>query len=357
MTRELPHYLRDLPACPAAGTGVHSWIMSAAHHCGRRGMSEAEAVRFIASRITRPASPQNEVEVAVAKAYRQTTTFICTPRQYPNASRPAVPLSEIEFDEAKLRAVAAKINAPANWRHWLWERSPMRPETQNAISFLSRLYRPGETVHAFDKMDGIEGKHPRWSFTISNPMDCRVPVEMREGGRFQSGVWFLCNPVDGQWHPNPRQNDEPSCRSEESLTAFRYVVLESDIAPANLWLAFIVQVPARVSAIYTSGSRSIHTLIQIDAKSKAEWDAIAGQWKRPLKVLGGDAGCLSAVRLSRLPGCARPEKNGFQRLLYLAPNPPFARLIDLPCVGTRVEMLQRWRELCPRWNPDMEAEQ
>jgi hypothetical protein len=33
---------------------------------------------------------------------------------------------------------AAKIKAPASWRHWLWERSPMRPETQNAISFLSR---------------------------------------------------------------------------------------------------------------------------------------------------------------------------------------------------------------------------
>jgi hypothetical protein len=105
---------------------------------------------------------------------------------------------------------------------------------------LSRLYRPGETVYAFDKMGGIEGKHPRWSFTISNPMDCRVPVEMREGGRFQSGIWFLCNPVDGQWHPNPRQNDESSCRSEESLTAFRYVVWESDVAPADLWVAFVV---------------------------------------------------------------------------------------------------------------------
>lgn len=318
-------------------------------------MPETDAVQFIEARLTRPVSPQNEVEFAVAKAYRQTTTFSSASVQYSPTPRRAVPLSEVNFDEAKLRAVATKIKTPANWRHWLWERSPMRPETQNAISFLSRLYRPGEMVHGFDKMDGIEGKHPRWSLTISNPMDCRVPVEMREGGRFRSGVWFLCNPVDGQWHPNPRQNDELSCRSEESLTAFRYVVWESDVAPADLWVAFVVQVPARIAAIYTSGSRSIHTLIQIDAKSKAEWDAIVGNWKRPLKVLGGDAGCLSAVRLSRLPGCARPQKNGFQRLLYFAPNPPFARLIDLPCVRTRLELLQRWRELW--WNPNMEAEQ
>jgi hypothetical protein len=320
-------------------------------------MIEAESVQFIEARITRLASPQDEVEVAVAKVYHQMTTFSRAPCQYSPAPQRAKPLSEVKFDETKLRAVAAKIKTPANWRQWLWERSPMLPETQNPVSFLSRLYRPGEMVHAFDKMDGIEGKHPRWSITISNPMDCCVPVEMREGGRFQSGVWFLCNPVDGKWHPNPRQNDEPSCRSEESVTAFRYVVCESDVAPADLWLGFVVQVPACVAAIYTSGSRSIHTLIQIDARSKAEWDAITGQWKRPLKVLGGDAGCLSAVRLSRLPGCARPEKNGFQKLLYLAPNPPFARLIDIPCVRTRYESLQRWRKLCPRWVPDMAAEQ
>lgn len=349
--------LSALPACPAAGTGVHSWIMSAANHCGRRGISEAAAVQFIVARITRPASPQNEVEVAVAKAYRHAPTSHGAAHQSSPAPRRAVPLSEVKFEEAKLRAVAVKIRTPANWRHWLWERSPMRPETQNAVSFLSRLYRPGETVYAFDKMDGVQGKRPRWSFTISRPMDCGIPAEMREGGRFQSGVWFLCNPVDGEWHPNPRQNNRLSCRSEESVTAYRYAVWESDVAPANLWLAFIAQVPARIAAIYTSGSRSIHALIQIDARSKAEWDAITGRWKRPLKVLGGDPACVSAVRLSRLPGCARPEKNGYQKLLYLAPNPPFARLIDLPCMRTRAEMLQRWHVLCPRWNPELEAEQ
>jgi hypothetical protein len=317
-------------------------------------MAEAEAIQFIAARITRPASPPSEIETAVSKAY-QTTAFRSGSRQYLRAPRMAVPLSEIKYDEAKLRAVTAKVKTPASWRHWLWERSPICPETQNAVSFLSRLYRPGETIHAFDKFDGIEGKHPRWTFTISNPMDCRVPAEMREGGRFQSGVWFLCNPVDGLWHPNPRQNGEPSCRSEESLTAYRFVVLESDVAPADLWLAFVVQIPARIAAIYTSGSRSIHTLVQIDARSKAEWNATAGRWKRPLKVLGGDPACLSAVRLTRLPGCGRPEKKNFQKLLYLNPNPPDSSLIELPPLQSRAETLKRWRRECPRWNQSMEA--
>ena len=312
-------------------------------------MTQADAVAAIAKQITRAPSPANEIEVAVGKAYQQ-TTFCSTPRKSPNAARP-VSLAEIKYNEARLRATAAKITMPANWRHWLWERSPMRPETQNALSFLSRLYQPGEIVQTFDV---FKTKQPRWTVTVTNPMDCRVPEAMRAGGDHQSGVWFLCNPVDGLWHPNPRQNNEPSCRSEESVTAFRYIVLESDVAPADLWLAFVAQIPAKIAAIYTSGSRSIHTLIRIDAKTKADFDAVADSWKRPLKVLGGDAGCLSAVRLTRLPGCARPEKHDFQRLLYLAPNPPNARLIDLPNLRTRGEMLTRWRELCPRWNPEQE---
>ena len=142
-----------------------------------------------------------------------------------------------------------------------------------------------------------------------------------------------------------------------SLTAFRYAVLESDQAPFDQWLSFIVQLPIRIAAIYTSGGRSIHALLRLDTASKAEFDDTIAPLKRPLKALGADPACLSAVRLTRLPGCWRPEKNGFQKLLYLCPNPPAVRLADLPVLRSRFEMLDRWRNLCPRWNPKQEAYQ
>ena len=44
------------------------------------------------------------------------------------------------------------------------------------------------------------------------------------------GVWFLPQPVDGEFHPNPRQEDKPSRRSEESIVDWRFAVLESDEA-------------------------------------------------------------------------------------------------------------------------------
>jgi len=263
-----------------------------------------------------------------------------------------VPISELKFDPGKLKAVAQKIASPASWRHWLWERSAKRPQSQNAFSFLAHLYRPGEQVFVFDKFDSIR---PAYTVAIKSPMDCRVPLLTRNGGQQGLGCWYLSNPTDGQWHPNPRNSGKLSCRSEESITSFRYMVLESDQAAFDDWLAFLVQLPLRIAAIYTSGGRSVHCLARVDATSKAHWDAIMEPRKRPLKVLGADAGALSAVRLTRLPQVWRPEKNGFQWLLYLNPDPPETPLVDLPVLQSRAWTLARWRWAHPRWNPETRA--
>ena len=260
-------------------------------------------------------------------------------------------------DEDCVRPRQAQSNfqhhhAPAQLAPLALGTTPKRPETQNAFSFMAHLYRPGEKVLAFDKM---ESKTAVEVVEIAQPMDCRVPGSIRDGGRHGLGIWYLCNPVDGLWHPNPRNENKPSCRSEESLTAFRYCVLESDQAPFAEWLAFVVQLPLRVAAIYTSGGRSIHALIRLDAANKAEFDATIAPLKRPFKILGAAPACLSAVRLTRLPGCHRPEKGGFQRLLYLCPNPPAVRMVDLPVIFPRFESLDRWRNICSRWNQNQEA--
>jgi hypothetical protein len=342
----------SIPPCPASGAGVHSWKMSVANLLRRAGLSQADAVLVIDEHATRPPSPGNETVVTVAKAYGEPWQPLPggARHTYAPARRKLV---EVQFDCAKLETMAAKIAQPKSWRHWLWERSPKRPEAMNPWSFLAHLYRPGERVQVFDRM---ESGAPIATVFITQPMDCRVPGVIRNGGRHGAGVWFLSNPVDGEWHLNPRLA-KLSCRSAEAVTSFRYAVLESDQAPAYQWLAFVAQLPLRVAAIYTSGSRSVHCLIRLDAPSKAAWDAVIQPLKRPLKVLGADPACLSAVRLTRLPGCHRPEKGGFQRLLYLCPNPPEARLMDLPVLRTRVENLERWRNVCPRWNPNQEANQ
>ena len=133
------------------------------------------------------------------------------------------------------------------------------------------------------------------------------------------GVWFLPQPVDGKFHPNPRLGGKRSRRSEESVTAWRYALLESDEAAPEDWLRCLIQMPLRIACICESGGRSIHALMRLDAESKADWDAKMQAIKPVMITLGADAGSLSAVRLSRLPQAMRGQR--MQRLLYLNPTP------------------------------------
>ncbi len=334
-----------LDPCPASGSGVHSWLLAQANRCRFAKIPEADAERLLRENMTRPPKPPSEVQSAIRKAYSCGYSSATYPRR--------VPLTRIEPDIGRLERFTAKVEQPHSWRHWLWERSAKRPESQNAYSYLKHLYRPGEKVHVFDV---FETKTPFTTLRVSDPMDCSVPKAIELGGRYGNGIWYLCNPVDGEWHPIENRPGEFSCRSDSALTDYRHLVLESDLAPAELWLPFITQMPARVASIYGSGGRSIHALLVIDAHSKAEFDAIAEPLKRPLKRLGGDPACLSAVRLTRLPGCHRPEKGGFQKLLYLHPNPPLCPISDLPPKWSRKESLARWRLICPKFDGE-EGEQ
>jgi len=218
------------------------------------------------------------------------------------------------FRPEVLKRVAANTGEIGDVVQFIGERSPVRVDTQDSASVLRRLYvhgsgekvilfnvmeSPGQFVWEADKSDVTQNKH--------------LPTCAGDG------VWFLPQPVDGEFHPNPRLDGKLSRRSEESVTAWRYAVLESDEADADEWLRCLVQLPLRIACVCESGKRSIHALVRVDAESKAEWDRCIGAVKPLLVTLGADRGALSAVRLSRLPQARRGER--VQRLLYLNPEP------------------------------------
>jgi hypothetical protein len=112
------------------------------------------------------------------------------------------------------------------------------------------------------------------------------------------------------------------------VQAWRYFVLESDELSAGEWLRVLAHVALPIAAIYTSGGRSIHALVKMEVASKAEWDAVKKTLVEMMCPLGADPAALTAVRLSRLPGCLRG--NRMQELLYLNPAPDHRALRLLP---------------------------
>ena len=227
-----------------------------------------------------------------------------------------------EFAPEKLRAFALR------WRGfvdtaWLAARSPAATFADSrglsSDEYLQAVFRDGEKVVIFTNQQS-QGQ-------------CLWPAQ-KIPERGDQGVWYLAQPVDGLEYENPRagKNEDGSPkmsrRSEESVLDWRHLVLESDEADPRDWLAALVQLPLRVVAIYTSGGRSIHALVRVDAKSKGDWDQVVKQIRPIFVTLGADAKAMSAVRLTRLPGCWRGDK--LQKLLFLNPSPDATPICALP---------------------------
>ena len=86
-----------------------------------------------------------------------------------------------------------------------------------------------------------------------------------------------------------------------------------------IWLRILVQLPLPIVSITYSGDKSLHALLRVDAASKAAWDQLVRGLLLPRLVpLGADGQALTAIRLTRLPGCYRGDS--LQKLLFLNPR-------------------------------------
>lgn len=201
-------------------------------------------------------------------------------------------------------------------RNWFLERSPVRPGC--AHEFLEALYRPNEKVVILKNMNE---RKPNliWSH------------ELPDFGQLASeeGVFFLPNPVAGERHIVERLKSETnpggvSWRCEEAVTVFRYLLLESDHQESEYpgfqeaWLKFLALLPAPIVSIVGSGGKSVHALVRVDTKSKADWDGLVSPFKNALVEFGADRGAMTAVRLSRLPFGVRGAR--VQELYYCNPR-------------------------------------
>jgi hypothetical protein len=223
---------------------------------------------------------------------------------------------------------------------WVTRRSPVDPATVTPGIFCDSIFEPGEKVLIFTSQYS-QGDFLWWcgrgGFRLSPHRGVKaVPSDLPKGGK--DGVFYLSQPVSGRWEvkPDVKWNPQASARevrgmytrrSEQNVTGWRHFVFESDELDASTWLRVLAAIDLPIVAIYTSGGRSIHAIVRSVVESKAQWDATARVLRQVLCPLGADPAALTAVRLSRLPGCLRGEK--MQRLLFLNPSPSSSQKLFL----------------------------
>jgi hypothetical protein len=211
-------------------------------------------------------------------------------------------------------------------------RSPIDPESCSGMTFLRHLFMPGERVFLTDNL--LDRQGVIWEVP---PVDAPSPTD--ELTRFAVpspglGAWFLNNPITGEAKEldrlkSPNNPQGWTVRAEECLTAYRYLLLESDQAPKELWIRAVAVAPLPIVSITDSGGKSLHALVRIDARNAYQWQKIIEMIGPKMVRLGADPQAMSLSRLTRLPRSWRDNTGAFQRLAYLNPRPDGRPIISL----------------------------
>lgn len=336
-------YVGAMPSAVSGGGGHNATFAAACVLVKGFNLSVDQARPLLQEFNQRCVPPWNDKQIE-HKLRQADTTPDAQPRGYligenagpvgvaPAARRAVPPPPKPQYDPDELREFAGQWASEVDLV-WLANRSLVDPATVTSKDFLEALYSPKENVLIFNQCDARGQQRTQGEALWPHDEPCKT-------GRY--GVWYLPQPVDGEYHPNPRsEHNQMSRRSQESVLRFPFLVLESDEAPLREWLGALVQLPLKIVAIYTSGGRSVHALVRVGAQTKEQWDHIKQSMAPGLRFLinqGLDKGVLSAVRLSRLPqawreGKVKEESDGrytyvkfnrpqLQKLLYLNPSAP-----------------------------------
>ena len=286
---------------------------------------------------------------AIRRAERDSSSPAATaiPRPPIRPAQPPTARAETPAFDPELTAATAAANPTGDWsparlRAHSPIHIPAQPE-QWAQHLLDHLYPPCSNILLFTTFHSqgdylyqtARGSAGLWQLgqqPRATPLRRRWTDLPRSLPR---GAWYLCAPVTGRWTPNPAKKDPrtgdplPGRRHTACCTSYPYAVLESDRVDPATWLRILTILPERIAAVYTSGGKSIHTLIRVDARTPEEFKRHRARLLR-LTAVGADPAAISAVRLTRLPGIIRAEKNSMQELLYLNPNPSTTPISQRP---------------------------
>jgi len=177
---------------------------------------------------------------------------------------------------------------------------------------IDQLFEPGELVNIVTNSIVENGK--------ARPGDAGQTLERNEWeARLLSpaswqagGVWLRMNPLDGRGV------------SDANVTAFRFALIECDAIPFELQMPLLGKLPLPITAILTSGGRSLHAWVKVDARDLENYRQTVARMLALLARFGVDGKNKNPSRLSRLPGVVRRiggADDPRQRLFYLNPQP------------------------------------
>lgn len=189
------------------------------------------------------------------------------------------------------------------------------PERNNreTIDFLRSAFLPTETICICTQSDGEDGKHRPGSHGTFRPVEWFI--EQIEAGENA----FTCESESGRWiRINPYRPDSTT-GADSGVSVYRHVLVEFDDLTEAEQLQALRESNLPLTAIISSGGRSLHGWVRVDAPDKRTWESRRDAIYQYLEDLGPCPANKNPGRFSRLPGCKRGEQ--WQRLISLRHGP------------------------------------
>jgi hypothetical protein len=272
-------------------------MYGAAHALVANQFSDGDIDQWITHYLERPPQPR-EIADTVSKVRAEVEGLI-EPKARVSLKR--------EFDEEKLKALTAEGPLPVED---FLQSSPIAVADITASEFLRRLYPKQANIIFTDQQS--QGKLV-WNETMPDLLVDNAITKNTEG------AWIMVNPVNGKFLPIPRLGKK-SQRAEENLVAYEYLLIESDSVEMELWLRVLSKLDLPIVSVTTSGSKSAHALVRVGQKDREGYLARASEIADLVVPLGADPAAMSAVRLTRVPGCMRRDTGKAQTLIYFNPD-------------------------------------
>jgi hypothetical protein len=192
--------------------------------------------------------------------------------------------------------------------------------TEQAILLLETLYTPQDKINYVTKYIVEKSGKVRLSGTGTTRTRDDLISSIRHHGvpKGNAGVWLRMNPVDGKGV------------EDANVTAFRFALVELDHVPLDLQISLVAKLQLPIAAILTSGGRSVHVWVRIEAKTADEYRATVDKMLRLLARFGVDQQNKNPSRASRFPGAQRvlgAVGEGRQQLAYLNSMPEGKRIL------------------------------
>ena len=294
--------------CPASGQGCHGWMFGAAHALVANQYDNEFIDNWITHHLQRDPQPR-EIADTVAKVRAEAEGLI--------EPQPKVSLKR-EKDEDRLTALTAE--GPLSVEEFR-QSSPVDPTTVTTHAFLSALY--GDRHNLIFTEQQSQGLTV-WNKNLPEKATAAAVTNNTEG------AWIMVNPVTGAYKSIERIGKR-SRRAEENLVAYEYILVESDSVDMELWLRVLTKLDLPIVSVTTSGSKSAHALVRVNAKDRADYLEKASEIADLVVPLGADPAAMSAVRLTRVPGCVRKDTGKAQELIWF--NPEAARATPSNSMG------------------------